>query len=166
MVKHQIKVIQALFSGLAQGGRGVTGTPHPKQPEQPLKLYEFEGSPYCRRVREVLTLLNLDYEVYPCPKGGTKYRPLVKQLGGKTQFPFLLDENTDTKLYESEDIIHYLFEQYGRSGKTPKKYAHYPKAPYVAYVGTLVNGARGVWISCYNFGDLKPVLILGLSVVY
>ena len=119
MVKHQIKVIQALFSGLAQGGRGVTGTPHPKQPEQPLKLYEFEGSPYCRRVREVLTLLNLDYEVYPCPKGGTKYRPLVKQLGGKTQFPFLLDENTDTKLYESEDIIHYLFEQYGRSGKTP-----------------------------------------------
>ena len=47
MVKHQIKVIQALFSGLAQGGRGVTGTPHPKQPEQPLKLYEFEGSPYC-----------------------------------------------------------------------------------------------------------------------
>ena len=88
MVKHQIKVIQALFSGLAQGGRGVTGTPHPKQPEQPLKLYEFEGSPYCRRVREVLTLLNLDYEVYPCPKGGTKYRPLVKQLGGKTQFLF------------------------------------------------------------------------------
>ena len=63
MVKHQIKVIQALFSGLAQGGRGVTGTPHPKQPKQPLKLYEFEGSPYCRRVREVLTLLNLDYEV-------------------------------------------------------------------------------------------------------
>ena len=162
MVKHQIKVIQALFSGLAQGGRGVTGTPHPKQPEQPLKLYEFEGSPYCRRVREVLTLLNLDYEVYPCPKGGTKYRPLVKQLGGKTQFPFLLDENTDTRLYESEDIIHYLFEQYGRSGKTPKKYAHYPKTPYVAYVGTLVNGASGVWINKSIKDRVAPEQLLQL----
>ena len=104
MVKHQIKVIQALFSGLAQGGRGVTGTPHPKQPEQPLKLYEFEGSSYCLRVREVLTLLNLDYEVYPCPKGGTKYRPLVKQLGGKTQFLFY-SMRTLTLSYTSLKIL-------------------------------------------------------------
>lgn len=147
MLKHQIKVVQALFSGLAQGGRGVTGTPYPKQPKLPLKLYEFEGSPYCRRVREVLTLLNLDYEVYPCPKGGTKYRPVVKQLGGKTQFPFLVDENTEAQLYESEAIVHYLFTHYGRNGKTPQKYAHYPKTPYVAYVGTLVNSASGVWIN-------------------
>lgn len=146
MVKHQIKVIQALLSGLAQGGRGVTGTPYPKQPEKALKLYEFEGSPHCRRVREVLTLLNLDYEVYPCPKGGTKYRPLVQQLGGKTQFPFLVDENTTIQLYESEEIIHYLFKQYGRTGQTPKKYTHYPKLPYVAGIGTLLNGARGIWL--------------------
>lgn len=88
MVHHQIKVVQALVSSLA-GGRGVSGTAFPNQPEQALKLYEFEGSPFCRRVREVLTLLNLDYEVYPCPKGGTKYRKIVKQQGGKLQFHLL-----------------------------------------------------------------------------
>lgn len=70
MLHHQIKVVQALASALTEGGRGSNGTAFPKQPEQPLKLYEFEGSPFCRRVREVMTLLNLDYEVYPCPKGG------------------------------------------------------------------------------------------------
>ena len=86
MVHHQIKVVQALASSLTEGGRGVTGTPFPNQPEKALKLYEFEGSPFCRRVREVMTLLNLDYEVYPCPKGGTKYRQVVKEKGGEITF--------------------------------------------------------------------------------
>ena len=56
MVNHQIKVLQALASAIAEGGRGVTGTAFPKQPVRALKLYEFEGSPFCRRVREVITL--------------------------------------------------------------------------------------------------------------
>ncbi|CAP01173.1 hypothetical protein ABSDF1836 [Acinetobacter baumannii SDF] len=60
MVNHQIKVLQALASAIAEGGRGVTGTAFPKQPVRALKLYEFEGSPFCRRIREVITLLNLD----------------------------------------------------------------------------------------------------------
>ncbi len=94
MVHHQIKVVQALASAITEGGRGANGTAFPNQPEKALKLYEFEGSPFCRRVREVMTLLNLDYEVYPCPKGGTKYRKIVKELGGKAQFPFFVDENT------------------------------------------------------------------------
>jgi len=147
MLSHQIKVAQALASSVAQGGRGMVGTPFPNQPEKSIKLYEFEGSPFCRRVREVLTLLNLDYEVYPCPKGGTKYRPVVKQLGGKSRFPFLVDENTGDQMYESQDIIHHLFKHYGKSGKTPKKYATYPKIPVAAFAGTIINGARGVWIN-------------------
>ncbi|MEG2358967.1 glutathione S-transferase N-terminal domain-containing protein [Acinetobacter sp.] len=147
MLHHQIKVAQALLSAIVEGGRGASGTPYPKQPEKALKLYEFEGSPFCRRVREVMTVLNLDYEVYPCPKGGQRYRQEMKQLGGKKQFPFLVDENTGDQLYESQDIIHYLFKHYGRTGTTPKKYAHYPKIPVAAFAGTILNGARGVWVN-------------------
>ena len=146
MVHHQIKVVQALASTIAAGGRGATGTAFPNQPEKLLKLYEFEGSPFCRRVREVLTLLNLDYEVFPCPKGGTKYRKIVKETGGKLRFPFLVDDNTGVSMYESQDIINYLFQHYGKSGKTPKKYAHYPKYPVVAFAGTLLNGVHRVWV--------------------
>ncbi|AMW78968.1 glutathione S-transferase [Acinetobacter sp. TGL-Y2] len=144
---HQIKVLQAVLSGVTEGGRGVTGTPFPKQPEKALKLYEFEGSPFCRRVREVLTSLNLDYEVYPCPKGGSKYREQAQALGGKMQFPFFVDENTGEQLYETQKIIHHLFKHYGKTGTTPQKYAHYPKIPAVALIGTLVNGVRGVYIN-------------------
>lgn len=147
MIIHQIKVVQALVSGALEGGRGTNGVAHPKQPEKPLKLYEFEGSPFCRRVREVMTTLNLDYEVYPCPKGGQRYRNEMKKIGGRRQFPFLVDENTGTQLYESQDIIHHLFKHYGKTAKTPKKYSHYPKIPVLALAGTLVNGARGVWVN-------------------
>lgn len=88
MVNHQIKVLQSVVATLIEGGRGVMGTPQPNQPSKPLKLYEFEGSPFCRRVREVITMLNLDVEIYPCPKGGQKYRQIVKEKGGKNSFLF------------------------------------------------------------------------------
>ena len=161
-MNHQIKVIQALASSLLEGGRGMQGTAFPQQPEKPLQLYEFEGSPFCRRVREVLTLLNLDYEVYPCPKGGEKYRKIVQEKGGKQQFPFLVDENSGVALYESQDIIHYLFQHYGKTGKTPQKFAHYPQLPVVALAGTLVNGARDIWINKKIIDRAAPAELLEL----
>ena len=161
-MNHQIKVIQALASSLLEGGRGMQGTAFPQQPEKPLQLYEFEGSPFCRRVREVLTLLNLDYEVYPCPKGGQKYRKIVQEKGGKQQFPFLVDENSGVALYESQDIIHYLFPHYGKTGKTPQKFSHYPQLPVVALAGTLVNGARGIWINKKIIDRAAPAELLEL----
>lgn len=161
-MNHQIKVIQALASSLLEGGRGMQGTAFPQQAEKSLQLYEFEGSPFCRRVREVLTLLNLDYEVYPCPKGGQKYRKIVQEKGGKQQFPFLVDENSGVALYESQDIIHYLFQHYGKTGKTPQKFAYYPQLPVVALAGTLVNGARGIWINKKIIDRAAPAELLEL----
>ena len=83
------------------------------QPELPLELYEMENCPYCRVVREALTELDLDAMIYPCPKRGERFRPTVVEMGGKAQFPFLVDPNTSTQMYESADIIQYLYETYG-----------------------------------------------------
>ena len=77
-----------------------------------LELYDFEGCPHCRLVREVITELDLDALVYPCPKGGSRYRDTVVELGGKAQFPFLVDPNTETELPESTAIIDYLTKTY------------------------------------------------------
>ena len=87
--------------------------PASRSPERLLELYEFEACPYCRVVREALTELDLDVLVRPCPKGGTRYRSQVLELGGKAQFPYLVDPNTGEKLYESEQIVRYLYRQYG-----------------------------------------------------
>lgn len=106
----------ASFSRL---GRGIRTRPAAVKPERTLALYEFEGCPFCRLVREVLTELDLDAMIYPCPKGGRRFRPVAIQLGGKAQFPFLVDANTETRLYESDDIIRYLFETYGKRPVPP-----------------------------------------------
>ena len=34
-------------------------------------------------------------------------------MGGKSQFPYMVDPNTGTSMYESDDIIDYLFDKYG-----------------------------------------------------
>ncbi len=86
------------------------------RPEKPLELYEFEACPFCRKVREALTVLDLEATVYPCPKGGPRFRPEVKRRGGKALFPYLVDPNTATEMYESNEINRYLFSTYGAGG--------------------------------------------------
>ena len=89
------------------------GSPRAAEREgvQPLTLYNMEGSPYCRRVREALTELDLEYIVRNVPKGSPKRAALVER-GGKMQVPFLVDPNTDSAMYESDDIVAYLEAQY------------------------------------------------------
>lgn len=83
------------------------------RPEKPIEIYEFEGCPFCRKVREIVAVLDLDVLFYPCPKNGPNFRPKVAQMGGKQQFPYMVDPNTGTAMYESDDIIKYLVKKYG-----------------------------------------------------
>jgi hypothetical protein len=48
----------------------------------------------CPQVREAVSVLDLDVDVRPCPKGGSVWRNKVVEMGGKAQFPYLVDENT------------------------------------------------------------------------
>jgi glutathione S-transferase len=100
--------------------RGTRASAAARQPKRLLELYEFEACPYCRLVRETLTELDLDARIFPCPRGGRRFRPRVMTLGGKTQFPYLVDPNTDRALYESDAIIEYLYTQYG-AGPAPSR---------------------------------------------
>ena len=99
-----------LASGAGGAFVGETGA----RPERLLELYEFEACPYCRLVREALTELDLDALILPSPHGGTRFRPKAAELGGKQQFPYLVDPNTGRAMYESDAIITYLYAEYGR----------------------------------------------------
>ena len=83
-----------------------------------LELYEYEGCPYCRKVRDALTMLDLEVLVRPSPRGGERYRPEAIARGGKKQFPLLVDPNEDLLLYESDAIVRHLYARYG-SGAPP-----------------------------------------------
>ena len=106
-----------LASGAGGAFVGETGA----RPEHLLELYEFEACPFCRKVREALSVLDLDAVVYPCPKGGERYRPEVVRRGGKAQFPYLVDPNSGTEMYESDDIIAYLFTRFGKGSAASRR---------------------------------------------
>lgn len=121
-MNRTLDIATSLAATLARLGGGLRVETLGRRPEKPLELYEFEGCPYCRKVREVLTALDLEALVYPCPKGGSRFREIVRERGGKAQFPYLVDPNTGQAMYESGDIVRYLFNEYG-TGRVPLLYS-------------------------------------------
>lgn len=117
---HRLAVGSSILASQARMWAGTAAfRPARRQPEQALVLYDMENCPYCRLVREALTELDLDAQIRPCPKGGRRFRPEVKARGGKHQFPYLVDPNTGTELYESADIIDHLARTY--DGRVPSQ---------------------------------------------
>jgi len=101
----------ALLPSILRGGRGlIARKTAPQVPDQLIELYEFEGCPLCRKVRDALTELDLSYISRSSGKGGDRTRAI--ELGGKAQFPLLVDPNSDRMLYESEAIVDYLYATY------------------------------------------------------
>lgn len=81
-------------------------------PEQPLELWSYEGSPYCRLVRETLSRYALPYVLHNVARNSPSREAFVAR-SGKMQVPFLHDPNTNLDLFETEQIREYLTETYG-----------------------------------------------------
>jgi glutathione S-transferase len=104
----------SVLASSARAWRGTAAFRHnTTQPEKILALYDIEGCPYCRLVREVLCELDIDVMIYPCPKGGMQFRPAALDISGVSQFPLLVDPNTGDSIIESAEIISHLYKYYG-----------------------------------------------------
>lgn len=108
-------VASSYLASIARIGSGMEVSGVGERPGSMLELYDFEGCPFCRKVREALSILDLDAMIWPCPQNGPRYRAQVVERGGKAQFPYFVDPNTGREMYESEIIVGYLFANYGDS---------------------------------------------------
>ena len=142
-IRHQVAVLGSVLASTLAGWRGTRVVEAGTQPSKLLQLYDMEGCPYCRAVREALTALGLDARIYPCPKGGKRYRPKAEALTGKQQFPLLVDPNTGTVMLESADIVDYLFRTYG-GGPPPRPYQSGILSGKLAGMATAVRAMRGL----------------------
>ena len=82
-----------------------------RQPEKLLELYSYEGSPFCRIAREALCELELPYRLRNVPRRSPD-RDRYVSISGKMQVPYLLDANTGVQMFESAEILRYLYETY------------------------------------------------------
>ncbi|MDC0662714.1 glutathione S-transferase N-terminal domain-containing protein [Marinobacter sp. SS21] len=142
-VIHNLNILGSVATSSLTAWRGCLVVKSVPQPEKPLILYDMEACPYCRRVREALSALQLDVEIRPCPKGGKSFRQDAEALGGKQQFPMLVDENTGKALYESTDIVTYLFQQYANRG-VPGLYRSRVYQPLLSSLASAASGLRGL----------------------
>ncbi|RMF12624.1 MAG: glutathione S-transferase [Candidatus Dadabacteria bacterium] len=110
-----------------------------RRPEKMLQLYEGEFCPYCRKVRNALTMLDLDAEIYPVPKKGQRFRAFVEEHGGTV--PVLVDPNVDRVIPESADIIEHLFATYGTTSPPARL-----RSTAVASLPTAFRGRRGMFV--------------------
>ncbi len=138
-----IQVLRSSLASTLQGWRGTSVVQQAQQPAQRLQLYDMEGSPYCRLVREALTALGLDVEINPCPAGGKRFRPQAQRIGGKQQFPLLVDPNRQVTMYESADIVKYLFATYG-NGSVPRAYRRGVMDVPLSALATVSGALRGI----------------------
>lgn len=84
-----------------------------------LELYQSEGCPHSTKVREKLSELGTSYVIHnprlPGGEGGdvtneTTHDELV--AGGNDEIPYLVDTDRGVTMYESDDIVEYLEENY------------------------------------------------------
>ncbi|MBR1424603.1 glutathione S-transferase N-terminal domain-containing protein [bacterium] len=74
-----------------------------------IDLYILNSCPYCKKVMKFMDENNIEYRKFDTINSDNALR--LMSLGGKDQVPFLHNEDTDEKLYDSDKIIEYLEKQ-------------------------------------------------------
>ncbi len=75
-----------------------------------MTLYQFEGCPYCRMVRQKLSDMELTY-VSVCVSPDRSRRQKVVEVSGRPTVPVLVDG--DVVLADEDEIVAYLAKAYG-----------------------------------------------------
>ena len=78
-----------------------------------LILYTGTTCPFCRKVEAFLDDKGIQFEPRNVHQND-EYLEELLELGGKRQIPFLHDTETGSAMYESQDIIDYISENYGQ----------------------------------------------------
>lgn len=99
--------------------RGVKREPEEQQAvdqqTRGLALYHFPACPFCIKVRRAMQRLSLDVELRNAQRPG-EHRQTLGREGGRVKVPCLRIEADDGSvhwLYESDDIIAYLYQRFG-----------------------------------------------------
>ena len=75
-----------------------------------IELFMLEFCGYCKKVMKYLDEHDIPYTTVDISDKSNE-EALIR-IGGKRQVPFLLDRDKKVEMYESDDILEYLREEY------------------------------------------------------
>ena len=90
-----------------------------KRPSEPLIVYD-DQSPNSLKVREAVCILDLDTLFKPCPEGSPTWQPELESRprpssSSAFSLPFMYDPNTGKELDDADEIVAYLYRNYGNN---------------------------------------------------
>lgn len=142
-LNRALDVTSSVLASTLRGWRGSMASRTVQQPAQLPEIYDREGCPECRLVREACTELNLDVKIVPLPDGGSRFARQLQELSGATTVPFLNDPNTDTRLSGAQAIVDYLFRHYANRS-APAQVQPTPRNLTLSKLATRVRSGQGV----------------------
>ncbi len=71
-----------------------------------IDLYTLDTCPYCQKVMKYMKEHNIKYHKFDTSNNDNVLRLL--SIGGIDQVPFLYNEDTNDKIYDSDKIIEYV----------------------------------------------------------
>jgi hypothetical protein len=108
-------LLRSLLASTARGWRGTQVLRGAQAPKQLLVVYDRENDPRCRLLRELLTELQLDALIQPCPQGGTRF---ARKLPRGAQLPYLVDRDQDVRADGLHACMDHVLEHYAQAGWT------------------------------------------------
>ncbi len=106
-------LLRSLLASTARGWRGTQVVRRVKAPEKLLVVYDIENDPRCRLLRELLTELQLDALIRPCPDGGTRFR---RKLPKGVELPVMVDADQDVQAEGLSACMEHLLRHYAGAG--------------------------------------------------
>jgi glutaredoxin 3 len=76
-------------------------------------LFIKNSCPYCKKVLDFAHANGIVFQKLKEKQEAGVLDELLKR-GGKSQFPYLVDEENGIEMYESSDIVAYLAQKYGK----------------------------------------------------
>ncbi len=80
-------------------------------------LFFKTGCPYCIKVLTFAENNGITFTQLKEKRDPGVLEELLKR-GGKSQFPYLVDDEAGVEMYESGDIVKYLAKKYGKDAAT------------------------------------------------
>src|SRR5690606_23913910 len=106
-------LLRSLLASTARGWRGTQIVRRAKAPKQLLVVFDRENDPDCRLLREVLTELQLDALIQPCPIGGRRF---ARKLPDGAHLPHLIDRDAGVEADGLRDCLHHVLDRYAEAG--------------------------------------------------